>query len=97
AFTDRGSVRLRNRVHAADTGPLDEDCSCIACQRSRGYLRHLFVAQEMLGPILVSIHNLTYYQRLLARARTAIDAGQFESFYRERLAMWQAGEQRSSE
>ena len=92
AFTDHGPVRLRNRVHATDSRPLDEDCPCIACQRSRGYLRHLFAAREMLGPILVSIHNLTYYQRLLARARVAIEAGGFDAFYQARLAQWQASE-----
>ena len=48
------------------SAPLEEGCPCPACRRSRGYLRHLFMAGEMLGPILLSIHNLTYYQRLLA-------------------------------
>ena len=56
--------------HARDREPLEADCPCPACRHSRGYLRHLFQADEMLGPILLSIHNLTYYQRLLAgRAR----------------------------
>ena len=69
AFTDRGPVRLRNQQHALDREPLEPDCPCPACRHSRGYLRHLFQANEMLGPILLSIHNLTYYQRLLAGAR----------------------------
>src|SRR5512140_2150780 len=66
AFTDRGCVRLRNRCHEEDDSPLEAGCPCPACRHSRGYLRHLFMADEMLGPILLSIHNLTYYQRLLA-------------------------------
>ena len=61
AFTDGGPVKLRNAAHKEDTSPLDADCPCIACRHSRGYLRHLFNAKEMLGPILLSIHNLTYY------------------------------------
>ncbi len=55
-----------------------------------GYLRHLFMAGEMLGPILLSIHNVTYYQRLVADARRAIEIDRFEEFRRERLAGWAA-------
>ena len=57
---------------ALDREPLDAACPCPACRHSRGYLRHLFQASEMLGPMLVSMHNLTYYQRLMAEARRAI-------------------------
>ena len=88
AFTDEGVLRLRNQCHQADPRPLEEGCPCPACQRSRAYLRHLFVTKEMLGPILLSIHNLTYYQRLLAGARAAIEAGRFAEFYRARLVGW---------
>jgi len=88
AFTDRGPVRLRNQQHALDREPLEADCPCPACRHSRGYLRHLFQANEMLGPILLSIHNLTYYQRLLARAREAIAADRFMAFYEERVQGW---------
>ena len=88
AFTDQGPVRLRNAVHELDRFPLDAGCSCPACRHSRGYLRHLFQAKEMLGPILVSIHNLTFYQRLLSEARTAIRADQFADFQHEKLARW---------
>ena len=69
AFTDAGPLRLRNLMHQRDARPLEEGCPCPACRHSRGYLRHLFMADEMLGPILLSLHNLTYYQRLLAAAR----------------------------
>lgn len=76
AFTDRGTVKLRNESHKRSTRPLQEDCDCYACGHfSRGYLRHLFLSGEMLGPILVSLHNLTYYQRLMQRIRAAIRDG----------------------
>jgi queuine tRNA-ribosyltransferase len=98
AFTDRGPLRLRNLQHALDREPLEPDCPCPACRHSRGYLRHLFQANEMLGPILLSIHNLSYYQRLLTRARQAIADGRFTSFYEERKQAWEigAGDEESS-
>ena len=68
AFTDAGPMRLRNAQFERDQRPIEPGCPCAACRRSRGYVRHLFMAREMLGPILLSIHNLTYYQRLLAGA-----------------------------
>jgi queuine tRNA-ribosyltransferase len=88
AFTDAGPVRLRNAVHQRDPRPLESDCPCPACKHSRGYLRHLFMADEMLGPILLSIHNVTYYQRLVAGARLAIEAGAYSSFMAEKLRGW---------
>jgi queuine tRNA-ribosyltransferase len=91
AFTDRGPVRLRNASHERDTDPLEANCPCPACQHSRGYLRHLFQAREMLGPILTSIHNLTYYQRLMVEARQAIKADAFDEFRRAKLAGWAPG------
>lgn len=83
AFTSDGSLRLRNQCHARDPRPLEEDCPCLACRHSRAYIRHLFQADEMLGPTLLSIHNLTFYQRLMQRARTAIENGGFTSFLAE--------------
>lgn len=91
AFTDRGPVRLRNAVHELDRRPLEEQCPCPACRHSRGYLRHLFQAREMLGPILTSIHNLTYYERLMCEARQAIEADSFGEFRSSKLAGWQPG------
>ncbi len=88
AFTDEGPVRLRNQVHRRDPRPLDAYCRCLACRHSRGYLHHLFKANEMLGPMLLSVHNLTYYQRLLAEARAAIETGTFEALRVRRLAGW---------
>jgi queuine tRNA-ribosyltransferase len=60
AFTDAGTIRLRNQQYAVDPRPLEEGCPCPACRHSRGYLRHLFTVHEMLGPILLTAHNLTY-------------------------------------
>jgi queuine tRNA-ribosyltransferase len=91
AFTDQGRMRLRNLQYERDESPLEEGCPCPACQRSRGYLRHLFMAGEMLAPILLSLHNLTYYQRLLAEARAAIEAHRFVEFHEQKLAGWAAG------
>jgi queuine tRNA-ribosyltransferase len=89
AFTYAGPVRLKNAVHAHDQRPLEADCPCVGCRRhSRGYLRHLFMAGEMLGGILLSIHNLTFYQRLMADARTAIEAGRYAQFKRDCQAGW---------
>ncbi len=93
AFTDEGTRRMRNLKYACDAAPLEENCPCPACRHSRGYIRHLFMAGEMLGPILLSAHNLTYYQRLVAGARAAIEADRFGSFYQERLSGWQGKEQ----
>ena len=77
-FTDKGFVKLRNAAHRHDSQPIEEACDCLACRRfSRAYLRHLFMAKEMLGPILASIHNLRYLHRLTSRIREAICVGRF--------------------
>ena len=70
----------------ARRAPARAGCPCAACRRSRGYLRHLFMADEMLGPILLSIHNLTYYQRLLADARPAIERGPVRAVHARQAA-----------
>jgi queuine tRNA-ribosyltransferase len=80
-FTRRGKVNLRNARHQDDPRPLDADCRCPACtEHSRAYLHHLFRCQEMLGPILLTWHNLTYYQDLMREIRAAITAGSFADF-----------------
>jgi queuine tRNA-ribosyltransferase len=91
AFTDAGTLRLRNLKFVEDDRPLEEGCPCPACRRSRGYLRHLFMADEMLGPVLLTAHNLTYYQRLLADARRAITENRFIQFKATKMAGWAAG------
>jgi queuine tRNA-ribosyltransferase len=79
AFVRRGVLNIRNARHAHDDRPLDEKCGCPACRSySRGYLHHLFKAGEMLGPMLLTWHNLTYYQDLMAELRRAIQNGCFE-------------------
>lgn len=88
AYTDEGPLRLRNRKHELDKRPLDASCPCPACARSRAYIRHLFVTKEMLGPILLSIHNLTYYQRLMQQIRDAIDQDEFESLFDKKMQGW---------
>ena len=90
AFTDDGPRRLRNQKYERDPRPLEDDCPCPACLHSRAYLRHLFLAREMLGPILLSAHNLTYYQRLLAGARQAIVEDRFDEYRRQKCRKWEA-------
>jgi len=78
AYTWTGPLKLRNAVHTRDRRPLDEACPCPACrQYSRGTIRHLFMAREMLGPTLLSIHNLTFFAQFTAAIRAAITAGTF--------------------
>ena len=74
AFTRNGSIRLRNARFADDHAPIDPSCDCETCAGgfSRAYLRHLFTAEEMLGPTLVSVHNIRHFQRLMMDIRTAI-------------------------
>ncbi|MCK8783660.1 tRNA guanosine(34) transglycosylase Tgt [Roseomonas sp. NAR14] len=80
AFTRHGALNLRNARHADDGAPLDPDCACPACARhSRAYLHHLFKAEEMLGPMLLTWHNIRYYQDLMRELREAILAGRFEA------------------
>jgi queuine tRNA-ribosyltransferase len=97
AFTDEGTRRMRNLKYARDEAPLDEQCPCPACRHSRGYIRHLFMAGEMLGPILLSAHNLTYYQRLMNEARAAIEADRFEDFFQAKLARWMTAGRKNDE
>lgn len=88
AYTDAGRLRMRNLRHQRDDRPLEENCPCPACLHSRGYIRHLFMAKEMLGPILLTAHNITYYQRLVSQARTAIENDSYMDFYEEKIAGW---------
>jgi queuine tRNA-ribosyltransferase len=75
-FTSAGVLKIRNARHADDTGPLDAECDCYTCGNfSRAYLRHLEKCGEILGPRLATIHNLHYYQQLMASIRQHIDSG----------------------
>ena len=76
AFTSRGRVTIKHARHRDDPGPLDPACPCYACGRfGRAYLRHLFTANEILAPRLLTLHNVTFYQSLMARIRRAIEEG----------------------
>lgn len=80
-FTRFGDLRLRNARYKTDERPIDETCSCQACNGfSRAYLHHLDRCGEMLGPMLASIHNLHYYLNLMQEMRDALDAGAFAGF-----------------
>jgi queuine tRNA-ribosyltransferase len=86
-FTVRGRVRLTNRKFRRDAYPIDRSCDCAACAGgfSRAYLHHLFAANEILGAILASIHNVRFYQRLVADARDAVLGERFGAFRRDFL------------
>ena len=91
AFTADGTLRLRNACHKRDSAPLESGCPCPTCTRySRAYLHHLFLADEMLGPTLLSLHNVAYYSRLMAELRQAIAAGSLAQFSAVSLARWEA-------
>jgi queuine tRNA-ribosyltransferase len=81
AFTRRGPVNIRNARHLDDPRPLDEACACPTCRNyARAYLHHLWRAEEILGQILLTWHNLRYYQDLMAALRGAIEAGRLGEF-----------------
>jgi len=81
AWTRRGQVNIKNARHQDDPRPLDEDCTCPACRNySRAYLHHVFRAQEMISGMLLTWHNLHYYQELMQGMRDAISAGRFAAF-----------------
>jgi queuine tRNA-ribosyltransferase len=85
-LTGTGQVKLRNAAHRDDPRPIEEGCNCLACRSfSRAYVRHLFMAKEMLGPILASIHNVAYLHRLTRQIRQAITEGRFVQFKTEVL------------
>ena len=81
AFTHHGPVNIRNAKFAEDQGPLDDKCACPTCGKySRAYLHHLVRAQEILGAMLMTEHNLHFYQQLMAGMRAAIAEGRFAAF-----------------
>jgi len=91
-FTARGRIRLTNRRYRRDGYPIDVSCDCAACAGgfSRAYLHHLFSANEILSAILCSIHNVRFYQRLVAGARQAIQARRYEAWRSEFLESYGA-------
>ena len=96
AFTSTGIYNLRNARFGSDQSPLDQRCQCPACQNhGRAYLHHLFRANEMLGPMLLTWHNLTYYQNLMAGLRHAISVGDLTGFMHKVRADWRLGDNAS--
>jgi queuine tRNA-ribosyltransferase len=86
-------LNLRNARHAEDPRPIDPDCACPACARhSRAYLHHLIKAEEMLGPMLLTWHNVQYYQDLTRGLRDAISEGRLDAHAAALDAAWAAGD-----
>jgi queuine tRNA-ribosyltransferase len=84
AFTSIGTLNLKNAEFAMDKGPIEENCGCPACREfTRGYIRHLIKAEEILGLRLITLHNLHFYLELMQQARSKIDNGTFDAFRRE--------------
>ena len=84
AFTASGPIRLRNNMYVQDTSPVEPGCTCYCCRNfSKGALRHFFNVGEMLGPILLSLHNIAYYQRLMNEIRRRIGDGTFADWSAE--------------
>jgi queuine tRNA-ribosyltransferase len=91
AYTTSGIHNLRNARFADDPAPLDPACECPACARhSRAYLHHLFRCGEMLGPMLLTWHNLEYYQSIMRGIRSAVKSGHFETYATTLRANWAA-------
>jgi queuine tRNA-ribosyltransferase len=73
-------------MHTCDTDPIEQDCDCYCCRNfGRGSLRHFFNVNEMLGPILVSLHNIRFYQRLMAKIRQMLEKNEFADWAQENL------------
>ncbi len=81
AYVEDGELNIKNACHAEDLNPIDATCTCYVCKNySRAYIHHLFKAEEMLGPILMSWHNIHYYQKLMSDIRASIAEGKFNNF-----------------
>lgn len=84
AFTINGSISIRNAAYKADVNPIDNKCMCYTCQNfSKSYLRHLFMSGEMLGPTLLSLHNIQFYIKFIDNIRNAIRQGTFQTYKKE--------------
>ena len=92
----RGVINIRNAMHQQDTGPIDEGCACYTCRNySRSYLRHLDKCGEILGSHLNTIHNLYFYQRLMAEIRAAIERRRFAAIAPSSTRCRDGGQRRS--
>ena len=99
AFTVRGRIRLTHRRYRRDAYPIDTSCDCRTCARgfSRAYLSHLFNANEILGAVLTTVHNVRFYQRMMEAARDAILAGRYDAFRAEFLSEYGGSARAESE
>ncbi len=97
AYTSMGEINLRNARHAEDPRPLDPGSSSPVNRYSRAYLHHLFKADEMLGPMLLTQHNLWYYQELMQGIRAAIAAGNFANHAAALREGWARGDMKPIE
>ncbi len=89
-FTSGGKVVIKNSRYAYDRSALDEECSCYTCANfSKSYLRHIFMAGEILSLQLLTLHNLHYYSELMTKIRKSIDNGRFREFHSEFLSAWE--------
>jgi len=94
-FTTNGKLVIRNAIYREDKRPLDEQCDCHTCTHgfSRAYIRHLYIAKELLAYELLSIHNLRFYARLTHEARRAIEQDVYDTWAHETLRGWQMGKE----
>ncbi|MCI0452106.1 MAG: tRNA guanosine(34) transglycosylase Tgt [Candidatus Latescibacteria bacterium] len=96
-FTRDGRLVLRNARHADDLMPLDPECGCVACKNhTRAYLRHLFLSNEMLAPMLATSHNLFFYADTMRAARAAVVRGDFDAWYRAFVDRFTRGDRESA-
>ena len=92
-YTNHGKLNLFNQKFEKDMRPIEEGCGCPTCRSySRAYVRHLLKAKEMLGMRLCVLHNLYFYNTMMQEIRDALDAGQFKTYKKNKLAMMEAGE-----
>jgi len=97
-FTERGRVVIKNARYVRDGCPVEEGCGCYTCRNfSRAYLRHLYLAREILAMRLCTLHNLSYYMRLMSQIRRAVAEGCFESFARRFHALREGGEEEAQD
>jgi len=90
AFSSRGTLNLKNAEFTKDKRPIEDDCSCTTCREfSRGYIRHLVKAEEILGLRLITLHNLHFYLELMRQSRATIDSGTFDEFRNEFVSNYQ--------
>ena len=93
AFTSTGTLNLKNAEFARDKRPIEDNCDCTSCREfSRGYIRHLIKAEEILGLRLITLHNLHFYLDLMRQARDKIDKGTFDEFRREFVSNYETRE-----